>query len=398
MSKFKVGDKVRALANPTEPIYSNDGYFKAGEEFTVKEVFPVQETVSLVERGLCWHESRFELVEPSRLTNFKVGDKVRRKSDSYCLGWDKRDAVCEVIDIYVRRDGTQSLTLKGVSCSGWDGYRFDLVEDVKPAVAPQLPGIPEGYRAVRVGTPKRGEWYINVEGHAERGDGFHSASSYVILEKIDQPAPVEPVKPEAPVAPAKKVAPVFKVGDKIKCIRSFWGCEVGNVYEVLKDTSSGYLIFVDDDGDERLRKWDLHRPEFELVTENPNDLVIQDRVPAREGIDFGWWVSPEKFDTFVPKSDTKWEMSGYYAGKMHGYATDRGRSLMFVTCYRKDLPALPTAEKVVLDEYLVWDTDGPKCIVWSSEDPSVENDVLEHWHHAFPTGNTREVEVPLVKA
>jgi len=222
MSKFKVGDKVRALANPTDRYYSNDGYFRAGEEFTVKEVYHRQETVALVEKGQYWHESRFE-----------------------------------------------------------------LVEKVKPAVAPQLPGIPEGFRAVRVGTPEKGEWYIGVEGRAEQGDGFHAASCYVILEKIDQPTPVEPAKPEAPVAPAKKVAPVFEVGDKVRLLdnTNYEKFPVGTVAKVRSISSN----CVPSEGDLLLFDGALESANgmfayrFELVTESPDDLVIQDRVPARGG-------------------------------------------------------------------------------------------------------------------
>lgn len=473
MSKFKVGDKVRALAKCTDPYYSNEGYFKVGEEFTIKEVFPSQNTVSLVERSQSWDESRFELVEEPvnpNITNFKVGDKVRRKSDSYCYGWRRTDTVCTITNIYVRGNGVQSLTFDGASDCGWDGFRFELVEEAKPVApaVPQLPGIPEGFRAVRIGTPKKGEWYVNVEGRAEQGDGYHSASCYVLLEKIDQPAPVEPAKPEAPAAPARKVAPVFKVGDKVRLVDNTnyerfvvgtvdvvvrksedipvngdllifegplsgsggmysyrfelveeakpvqpkfkkgdkvryvktnrWspnvGFTVGKVYEVSSCDLRHVYPVSDDNG-----SWYRFRnpEEFELVTESPDDLVIQDRVPAREGVDFGWWVAPEKFDSFVPTEGTKWKMNSYYAGKMHGFATDIGRSLLFVMCYRKDLPELPTTEKVLLTEYVVWDDGGAKCIIWSTEDPSIENDVLEHWHRAYPTGNTREVEVPIVK-
>lgn len=338
MSKFKVGDKVRVLEEPTDPFYSNDGYFKAGDEFTVKEVFPGQETVSLVERGQCWNESRFE-----------------------------------------------------------------LVEDVKPAVAPQLPGIPEGFRAVRIGKPKRGEWYINTDGEAEQSKGYESARCYTLLEKIDQPAPVEAVKPEAPVAPAKKVAPVFKVGDKVRLVDNthYEKFPVGTVAKVRSISSN----CVPSEGDLLLFDGALESANgmfayrFELVTESPYDLVIQDRVPAREGIDFGWWVKQDRFDTFKPCTHEKWEMGpGWSESVGKSYGEYDGKYRLAVMCYRKDLPELPTTEKVLLKEYVVWDDGTPKCFTWSTEDPTVENDVLMHWQYAHPTGNTREVEVPVVKA
>ena len=406
MSKFKVGDRVRALAKCTDPYYSNEGYFKVGEEFTIKEVFPSQNTVSLVERSQSWDESRFELVEEPvnpNITNFKVGDKVRRKRDSWSYGWRLKDDVCTVTSVYDRADGTQAVRVAETSGIGWDGFRFELVEEGKPVapVVPQLPGIPEGFRAVRIGTPAKGEWFVYANGVAKVCDGGYSATSYVLLEKIDQPAPVEPAKPEAPAAPAKKVAPTFKAGDKVRIIENtgyekFPKGTVDVVASISRHGSAQDLDLLTFDGALKGPNG-MFAYRFELVTESPDDLVIQDRVPAREGVDFGWWVVPEKFDSFVPTEGTKWKMNSYYAGKMHGFATDIGRSLLFVMCYRKDLPELPTTEKVLLTEYIVWDKDGPKCAIWSSGDPTVETDTLCSWHHAHATGNTREVEVPIVK-
>lgn len=404
MSKFKVGDKVRALANPS------DKYFKAGEVFTVKEVFPGQETVSLVERGQCWNECRFELVEEAKPsssepqpTSFKVGDKVRRKAgDRAFCSWSEGDEVLTVSKVSTAYDQKQELQFEGVRHC-WDGYRFELVEEVKPAapVVPQLPGIPEGFRAVRVGTPKKGEWYVGGDDTVERGDGWQTAGGYVILEKIDQPAQVEPPKPVEPVKPAKRVAPVFNVGDKVRLVdnTNYERFTVGTVDRIVRKSAD-----IPVNGDLLLFEGALSGSggmfsyRFELVAESPDDLVIQDRVPAREGIDFGWWVSPEKFDSFTPAQNTKWGMNSCYAGKMHGFATDAGRSLLFVMCYRKDLPVLPTTEKVLLTEYVCWDDGGAKCIVWQDTDPTSPDVDYNVFDHAHPTGNTREVEVPIVKA
>lgn len=331
------------------------------------------------------------------MSKFKVGDKVRRKPDSYCYGWVLKDAVCTITSIYVRRDGTQSLTLKDVTDFGWDGYRFELVEEAKPVapVVPQLPGVPEGYRAVRVGRPQLGELYIDCNNGVERGDGLQFAEGYVILEEIDEPTLVEPPKP---VKPAKKVAPTFKEGDKIKCLRTGYGYTKGTVYTLLND-SSDRLVFRDDDGDLRNRFWNYGSPEFELVTESPDDIVIQDHVPAREGIDFGWWVDAKEFDSFVPHISKVWRVSTGHprTGLMHGHQHETGSDRLAIMCYRKDLPVLPISEKVALTEYLVWDTDGPKCLLWSDTNPTIEMDSHGAWDHAYPTGNTREIEVPIVK-
>jgi hypothetical protein len=320
MSKFKVGDRVRTLAKPSTPCYSNDEYFKAGEEFTVKEVLSGQETVRLVERGQCWHESRFELVPPDH------------------------------------------------------------------TAAPQIEGLPEGYRVVRIGAPAEGESIIGSRGTVVVSQGYETCKCYVILEKFDQPAPVEP---------AEKVAPVFKVGDKVRLVdnTNYEGFPIGTVDTIVKTSpdipSNGDLLEFEGPLGE---SHGMYAYRFEKVVESPDDLILQNLVPARTGIDRGWWVPADQFDIWKVDHNHSWIMCDNHAGKRHGDVLERSTYRLFVMCYRKDLPK---AEKVTLTEYVAWDDNGLKCLIWTSVNPTIESDSLGAWDHAYPTGNTREIEIPL---
>jgi hypothetical protein len=193
---------------------------------------------------------------------------------------------------------------------------------------------------------------------------------------------------------------VFKVGDKVRLVdnTSYEKFPVGTVDTVARklpdEPHNGDLLLFEGPLE---KSHGMYSYRFELVPESPYDLVIQDRVPAREGIDFGWWVDHKEFDTFKPSITKTWRMVPKRAGLMHGAFHEIVEDRLFVTCYRKDLPVLPISERVVLDEYLVWDIGGPKCLLWSDTNPTIENESYGAWDHAFPTGNTREVEVPVVK-
>lgn len=189
--------------------------------------------------------------------------------------------------------------------------------------------------------------------------------------------------------------------------------------------------------------------------ESPDDLVIQDRVPARNGIDYGWFAPCL---TDAPSYPWSFRSGVSAEGKKHGDKMTWGEVLN-VYCRRKDLPPVPekfpqyyvcddwsetayvvrvvedayrfinkdgteskinfwrpyekrrvaegswkqvTKEEaesrvkrtrtVVLKEWICWDDDDPQVmIVWASQDPSEELDS----DHAHATGNTRTVEVPV---
>ena len=88
-----------------------------------------------------------------------------------------------------------------------------------------------------------------------------------------------------------------------------------------------------------LQGYSIRRKAEPAPVESPDDWVIQDRVPAREGIDFGWNVSAKDFDVYVPDDGWKWSIRDPYTGRMHGSYGDTGRLAVF--CRRKDLPPVP---------------------------------------------------------
>jgi hypothetical protein len=98
-----------------------------------------------------------------------------------------------------------------------------------------------------------------------------------------------------------------------------------------------------------------------LPKESPDDWVVQDRVPARAGIDRGHFgnsfKSPEDMWGFVSES--------MGIGEMHG-SND-----LVVYCRRKDLPE-PKAETrtVVIIRWLCWNEDGKERIVQAANRPT----------------------------
>jgi hypothetical protein len=100
-----------------------------------------------------------------------------------------------------------------------------------------------------------------------------------------------------------------------------------------------------------------------LPKESPEDWVVQDRVPARAGIDRGHFGntgrSPEDMWGFVSDS--------VGIGEMHGYQG------MVVYCRRKDLPEIePKAETrtVVIIRWLCWNDTGKHRLIHASENPN----------------------------
>lgn len=109
--------------------------------------------------------------------------------------------------------------------------------------------------------------------------------------------------------------------------------------------------------------------------ESPDDLVIQDRVPARAGIDFGWNVMAGEFADYKPSDKWKWGIGEPYAGRMHGCVGGLSGGIsdlrLAVFCRRKDLPPVPHAEPE-FPQYIIYATGGTfaDCayIVRTSED------------------------------
>jgi hypothetical protein len=112
---------------------------------------------------------------------FKVGDKVVRKAEQRNGLWGLGDKVLTVREVI-----NTNLHFWGMDGT-WDDWRFELVEEpAKPAV----PGIPDGYRLVRVGTPVKGEYVLTSDGGPYKTIAECFAKNYVIVE------PVEPLAPK----------------------------------------------------------------------------------------------------------------------------------------------------------------------------------------------------------
>ena len=126
---------------------------------------------------------------------FKVGDKVRRRLVYQDSVWASGNGVFTVMAV----NGTSIVlcSLSGV----WEEHKFELVEEpAKPAV----PGIPDGYRLVRIGTPEIGEYVLDSAGGTQKISHDCAAKNYVI---------VEPMKPKT-----KKV----KMRQYMLYFRGFW--------------------------------------------------------------------------------------------------------------------------------------------------------------------------------
>lgn len=62
----------------------------------------------------------------------------------------------------------------------------DLVSEY---VLPQVPGIPERYRLVRIGVPKIGQWYVGENGMPVRLMDVAMTCNFAVIEPIAPPVP-----------------------------------------------------------------------------------------------------------------------------------------------------------------------------------------------------------------
>ena len=121
--------------------------------------------------------------------SFKVGDKIVRKAEYLKVnGWKLGGDELTV----VRVDGKSLDIGDGDGCY-WDERYFDLVPaEVTVSNEVQLPGIPDGYRAVRWGLANLGDTYLNTTGVQLWNTDGSSAFNYLIVEKITPPEPPKP--------------------------------------------------------------------------------------------------------------------------------------------------------------------------------------------------------------
>ena len=111
---------------------------------------------------------------------FKVGDKVRRKKEHLIRNnWPHGQKV--VVVTCVNNNGLMTFAGENPDFPYWDTTHFELVEG--PA-EPVVPGIPYGYRLVRIGTPEIGEYTVTGNGGVMRIEEDCCMKYYVIIEPL----------------------------------------------------------------------------------------------------------------------------------------------------------------------------------------------------------------------
>lgn len=138
------------------------------------------------------------------MAKFKRGDKVVRQtcriSDQWC-----RKASNPLGVFVVRHSDANCVMLEGVE-STWGEDYFDLY--VRPQPEPvavteppvqQIPGVPDGYRLVRIGAPKKGEHYVSSGGFVDLALCDWDMKNVPVVE------PVVPLAPPTPIPSKVKV-------------------------------------------------------------------------------------------------------------------------------------------------------------------------------------------------
>ena len=123
------------------------------------------------------------------MSQFNVGDKIVRKVEYLNRNdWRHGEAVITVV-----RGNNVGLDIDDGNGCFWDERYFDLVpaeETVSNEVEKQVPGVPDGYRLVRIGAPKKGEFFITSYNMVVRADENMYEYCWPVVEKI------EPAKPK----------------------------------------------------------------------------------------------------------------------------------------------------------------------------------------------------------
>ena len=86
-------------------------------------------------------------------------------------------------------------------------------------------------------------------------------------------------------------------------------------------------------------------PEQPQPAKDPDEWVVQDRVPARSDVDKCWCINPLEPLPADPEFMWSIQSNGFFSSKMHGDETRYGT--VHVMCRRRDLPKV---EQVVCDE------------------------------------------------
>lgn len=132
------------------------------------------------------------------MAKFKKGDKVVRK-DKYKGGSWADDVMNPHEPYFVEwcdRFTTRLVGLRDV----WDTDKFELYVEPQPEPVTvtepsvqQIPGVPDGYRLVRIGAPKKGEQFIGGYNILSKADVNMYDYAWAIVEPIVPPAPPTPI-------------------------------------------------------------------------------------------------------------------------------------------------------------------------------------------------------------
>lgn len=132
------------------------------------------------------------------MAKFKKGDKVVRCAEWRMLGdWPSSGRDLDVLTV-VRCSDSQVI-FEGLNTT-WNPDRFELYVEPQPEPVTvteppvqQIPGVPDGYRLVRIGAPKKGEYFINAYNTVIVADSRCYDLSWAIVEPIVPPAPPTPI-------------------------------------------------------------------------------------------------------------------------------------------------------------------------------------------------------------
>ena len=129
---------------------------------------------------------------------FNKGDMVVRKDEYKGGSW--ADEVMNPHEPYFvewcNRFTTRLVGLRDV----WDTDKFDLYVEPQPEPVTvtepsvqQIPGVPDGYQLVRIGAPKKGEQYLDLNGGISNADCDWWKTNIPVIEPIVPPAPPTPI-------------------------------------------------------------------------------------------------------------------------------------------------------------------------------------------------------------
>lgn len=107
---------------------------------------------------------------------FRKGDKVKFVTSTYqCSPAPDPDKVYTIRDVHPLYDGVY---LEELAPHLW--YRADHFKLIDPS---GVPGVPEGYRLVRIGPPKKGELYLDWHGRVAQAPFDFEGRNTVVVEK-----------------------------------------------------------------------------------------------------------------------------------------------------------------------------------------------------------------------